>query len=82
MVRVLARELGSRAITVNSVLPGPTRTDGFTRQAGNSVEELIAPTPLGRIGEPADIADTVAFLTSESGRWITGQAIHAGGGLF
>jgi 3-oxoacyl-[acyl-carrier protein] reductase len=82
MVRVLARELGPRQITVNSVLPGPTRTDGFTRQNGNSAEEIIAPTPLGRIGEPADIADIVAFLTSESGRWITGQAIHAGGGLF
>lgn len=83
MVRVLARELGPRQITVNTVLPGPTRTDGFTAEnSPNEVEGLAARTPLGRIGEPADIADTVAFLTSEAGRWITGQAINAGGGLF
>jgi 3-oxoacyl-[acyl-carrier protein] reductase len=82
LVRVLAHELGPRHITVNSVLPGPTRTDGYTRQAGNSAGQVAAGTPLGRLGEPSDIADAVAFLTSESGRWITGQAIHAGGGLF
>ena len=84
LVRVLAHELGPRKITVNSVLPGPTRTDGYTRQAGNEniADQVAALTPLGRLGEPADIADTVAFLTSESGGWITGQAIRAGGGLF
>jgi 3-oxoacyl-[acyl-carrier protein] reductase len=83
MVRALARELGPREITVNSVLPGATRTDVFANQQAAAIAaEFIARTPLGRIGEPADIADVVAFLTSASGRWITGQAIHAGGGLF
>jgi hypothetical protein len=83
LVRVLAQELGPRGVTVNSVLPGATRTDalatgGVTRMA----EELAARTPLGHLGEPDDIAEIVAFLVAASSRWITGQAIHAGGGLF
>lgn len=82
LVRTLARELGSRQITVNSVLPGATRTDAFLSVRGDVLAETAARTPLGRIGEPADIADIVAFLASEEGRWITGQALHAGGGLF
>jgi 3-oxoacyl-[acyl-carrier protein] reductase len=82
LVRVLARELGSRDITVNSVLPGATRTDGFASKPLNTVEEIVALTPLGRLGEPDDIAEVVAFLSSDAGRWITGQALHAGGGMF
>lgn len=77
LVQTAARELGSRGITINSVLPGPTRTDML-----NVDPDLIAAqTPLGRVGEPEDIADVVSFLTSRSGGWITGQTIRATGGL-
>lgn len=83
LVRVLAQELGPRGITVNSVLPGATRTDALAAgQPARLAEELAARTPLGRLGEPDDIAEIVAFLAADSGRWITGQAIRAGGGLF
>jgi 3-oxoacyl-[acyl-carrier protein] reductase len=83
MVRVLAGELGPRQITVNSVLPGPTRTQAFlAASSADAIEPIVGRTPLGRIGEPADIADIVSFLASDSAGWITGQAIRAGGGLF
>ncbi|MFE1962497.1 SDR family oxidoreductase [Streptomyces sp. NPDC059479] len=82
LVRAAARELGPRGITVNSVLPGATRTDGLAGLPADVLAHTIALTPLGRLGEPRDIADVVAFLTSDEGRWITGQTIHAGGGQF
>ncbi|MCI2417823.1 SDR family oxidoreductase [Saccharopolyspora sp. K220] len=83
LVRVLAKELGSRRITVNGVRPGPVRTDGLAELQPESVlERVAAQTPLGRIGEPADIADITAFLAADDSRWITGQIIHAGGGSF
>jgi len=83
LVRSAAKELGPRGVTVNSVLPGATRTDAFA--AGSTEERVartIADTPLGRLGEPEDIAGIVSFLASGDARWLTGQAIHAGGGLF
>jgi 3-oxoacyl-[acyl-carrier protein] reductase len=74
--------LGSRAITVNSVLPGVTRTDAFLALSPPAIQQEIAErTPLGRLGEPTDIADVVAFLVSDAGRWVTGQALHACGGV-
>lgn len=83
LVRVLARELAPQRITVNSVLPGATRTDALTTGIpGEVIEKMAAETPLGRLGEPDDIADIVAFLASHDGRWITGQSIAAGGGVF
>lgn len=77
MVRVLAKELGPRGVTVNSVLPGATRTDGLLAAPRSAWEPWVADTPLGRLGEPEDISDVV-----DGGRWITGQAVHAGGGVF
>ncbi len=77
-VRVLAREVGGRGITVNAVAPGATDTDMMsdaTRQHAPSI------TPLGRVGQPADIADAVAFLASDQGRWVTGQVIGVNGGM-
>lgn len=77
-----ARELGARGITVNSVSPGATDTELL--RATNTDEALqfaASFTPLGRLGRPADIADVVAFLAGPDARWITGQNIHAGGGL-
>lgn len=80
LVRGFAREMGERGITVNSVLPGPTDTDGFAA-GGAPVEALVARTPLGRLGRPEDIADVVAFLASDGARWVTGQSVTVDGGL-
>ena len=76
----LAKELGGRGITVNNVLPGVTDTDGLTLPE-EAKAHLIQNITLGRLGQPQDIADVIAFLVSEQGRWMTGQNIRAGGGL-
>jgi 3-oxoacyl-[acyl-carrier protein] reductase len=77
----LAKELGSRGITVNMVMPGGTDTDGFAASAPPEMREQVAKSsPLGRMGQPEDIADVVAFLCSDRGRWITGQHLRATGG--
>jgi len=76
-----AKELGGRGITVNAVSPGATLTELFNKEAPPDVKALAAQlSPLGRMGQPQDIADVVAFLVSEQARWITGQNIHASGG--
>ncbi|MFS2155807.1 SDR family NAD(P)-dependent oxidoreductase [Pseudomonas sp. Pseusp122] len=78
----LARELGPRGIRVNSILPGHTNTpataDNF---AGEFGEKLIAGTPLGRFGEPEDIAPLAVFLASADSHWVTGESIRASGGV-
>ncbi|MGH3448028.1 MAG: SDR family oxidoreductase [Nocardioidaceae bacterium] len=80
--RVAARELAGRGITVNIVSPGTTDTDMFhTWNSPQAVEQLTALTPLGRIGEPADVADVVGFLAGPDARWLTGEHLHASGGL-
>jgi 3-oxoacyl-[acyl-carrier protein] reductase len=83
-VRVLAHELGPRQITVSSVLPGAVNTDAMREQPDIDafISGEIAQTPLRRIGEPGDIADVVAFLVSDDARWITGQSVGAGRGMF
>jgi 3-oxoacyl-[acyl-carrier protein] reductase len=76
-----AKELGGRGITVNAVSPGSTDTDQFNSIALPDMKVRAAQlSPLGRMGQPQDIADIVAFLVSEQARWITGQNIHASGG--
>ncbi|CAL9536854.1 SDR family oxidoreductase [Streptomyces sp. enrichment culture] len=83
LVRTLAQELGPRRVTVNSVLPGATDTDALAGQLSlPEREELARRIPLGRLGRPDDIADVVGFLASDAARWVTGQAIRAGGGMF
>jgi len=75
-----AREIGDRGITVNVVSPGFTDTEMLANNP--QYKEIGAKmSPLGRLGQPQDIADVVAFLVSEQGRWITGQNIEAGGGV-
>lgn len=79
---VAAHELGPRGITVNAVSPGAVDTDLL--RAVNNAEALAripAMTPLRRLGEPADVADVVAFLVSPDGRWLTGQNLRATGGV-
>lgn len=78
-IRSLAQELGPRGVTCNSVAPGCTRTEMI---AGQSWPDAVPPwTALRRLGEPSDIADIVAFLASDDGRWVTGVTIPANGGL-
>lgn len=76
----LSKELGARAVTVNTVSPGVTETDGLVMPK-EAIAQLVAQTPLGRLGRPSDIADVVAFLCSEQGRWLTGQNLRATGGI-
>ncbi|WP_326641682.1 SDR family oxidoreductase [Nonomuraea fuscirosea] len=82
LTHTLAIELGPRGITVNAVAPGWVRTDMNTavRENADLVTAIEADTALGRFGEVSDIAAVVAFLTSEDGRWVTGQVIEASGG--
>jgi 3-oxoacyl-[acyl-carrier protein] reductase len=79
----LAAELGPKQILANSVLPGATDTPGATAMAGSAEARphLVSQTPLGRIGQPRDIANVVAFLASGDAAWITGQLIPVSGGL-
>ncbi|NPT42994.1 glucose 1-dehydrogenase [Paraburkholderia sp. 1N] len=80
---VLARELGPRKIRVNSVNPGMVETEG-THSAGfigSDFEQwAVSTTPLGRIGQPDDIADVAVFLASDDSRWMTGESLIASGG--
>lgn len=76
----LAKELGARGITVNTVSPGVTETDGLVLER-EQVNQMIAQTPLGRLGHPDDIASAVAMLVSDDAHWVTGQSIRANGGI-
>ena len=81
---VLAKELGPRNIRVNSINPGGVETEGFHRLgfAGSDFEQqMIAQTPLGRVGQPTDIAPIAVFLASSDSAWLTGDILLAGGGL-
>jgi 3-oxoacyl-[acyl-carrier protein] reductase len=81
MVHGFAKELGSKGITINAVAPGVIETDMTTKIIAERGEQIRATTPLGRIGQPDDIAGIVAFLASDDARWITGRTILADGGL-
>ena len=80
--RSWAAELGARGITVNSVSPGATNTEMLWSTTSKEMIAAVADaTLLKRVGEPEDVADVVVFLTSDEGRWMTGQALIATGGL-
>ncbi|MBC8000214.1 MAG: glucose 1-dehydrogenase [Leptolyngbya sp.] len=82
LTRVWAQELGARKITVNGVAPGTTLTDMLEQGLPEEMKQLfISKTALGRLGEPKDIADVVAFLASDDSRWVTGHTIAADGGI-
>jgi 3-oxoacyl-[acyl-carrier protein] reductase len=76
----LAKEVGTRGITVNTVSPGVTDTDGLVLDQ-EQVNQLIAQTPLGRLGHPDDVASAVAMLVSDDAHWVTGQSLRANGGI-
>ncbi|TXG00947.1 3-oxoacyl-ACP reductase FabG [Massilia arenae] len=82
MTRALAREIGSRNITVNCVAPGFIDTD-MTKSLGEGQHEaLLTQIPLGRLGQPEDIAHAVAFLAGPTAAYITGTELHVNGGMY
>ena len=82
MTRALARELGSRNITVNCVAPGFIETDMTAALAEEQQKALLGQIPLGHLGKPADVAHAVAFLASDKAGYVTGQELHVNGGMF
>ena len=82
MTRALARELGSRGITVNCVAPGFIETDMTHGLAAEQHKALLTQIPLGHLGQPADIAHAVAWLASPQASYVTGQEIHVNGGMY
>lgn len=82
MSRALARELGSRGITVNCVAPGFIATDMTAVLPEEQKKALVAQIPMGDLGKPSDIASAVAFLASEGAGYITGHELHVNGGMY
>lgn len=81
LTRALARELGSRGITVNSVAPGYLRTEMSHGLDDDQLDQISRRTPLGRLGEPDDVARVVLFLTDPANKFLTGQVVVVDGGL-
>jgi len=81
MTKTWAREFGRDGVTVNAVAPGFVDTDMMESVPENVIEELTDRTPLGRLGEPEDIADAYCFLASDEAAFITGAVIAVDGGL-
>ncbi|AVS73507.1 3-oxoacyl-ACP reductase FabG [Paracidovorax cattleyae] len=82
MTRSLARELGSRGITVNCVAPGFIRTDMTSELSEEQNKALQMQIPLGHMGQPSDIAKAVAYLASDDAGYVTGQELHVNGGMY
>ena len=80
--RALARELGSRSVTVNCVAPGFIDTDMTRNLSPNQRDLLLQQIPLGRLGTPAEIAALVSFLCSDIAGYITGETVHINGGMY
>ena len=81
MTRSLAREIGSRGITVNAVAPGFIATSMTAELGDEAHARLTQQIPLGRLGQPEDVANAVAFLASDEAGYITGQVVHVNGGM-
>ena len=80
--KTVARELASRGITVNAVAPGFINTEMTQKLPDKAKEAFLSQIPMGRVGEPDEVADTVYWLASEGATYITGQVIHVSGGLY
>jgi NAD(P)-dependent dehydrogenase (short-subunit alcohol dehydrogenase family) len=76
----LARELGGRGIRVNAICPGATNTRMMAGISPDYAKQMVASIPLGRMGEPQEVANTALFLASEEGSYFTGQTLAANGG--
>ncbi|KAJ4364059.1 hypothetical protein N0V83_009514 [Neocucurbitaria cava] len=82
MTRVLAKDLGQKGICVNAVAPGPTATDLFFKGKPQALVDTIASwNPFKRIGEPAEIAKAIAYLSGDGGSWVNGQILRVNGGM-
>ena len=84
LTNVLARELAPKKIRVNTIAPGGVETEGLVAagvQGSDFEKQMIADTPLGRLGQPDDIARVALFLASDQSQWLTGERISASGGL-
>ncbi len=82
LTKSTAKELASRGITVNAVAPGFIETDMTAALSGKAREAMLSRVPLGRAGQPEDIAEITAFLASDKASYITGQVIHISGGMY
>ncbi|KQP14306.1 3-oxoacyl-ACP reductase FabG [Pseudorhodoferax sp. Leaf267] len=82
MTRALARELGSRGITVNCIAPGFIETDMTGKLSADQHKALLAQIPLGQLGKPSDVAHAVAYLASPEASYVTGQELHVNGGMY
>jgi 3-oxoacyl-[acyl-carrier protein] reductase len=82
MTRALARELGSRNITVNCVAPGFIETDMTASLQEEQQKTLLTQIPLGHLGKPSDVAHAVAYLASPQAAYVTGQELHVNGGMY
>jgi len=82
MTRALARELGSRNVTVNCVAPGFIQTDMTAELSEEQHKALQSQIPLGHMGQPSDIAHAVAYLASREAGYVTGQELHVNGGMY
>jgi 3-oxoacyl-[acyl-carrier protein] reductase len=82
MSRALARELGSRGITVNCVAPGFIDTDMTRALNEQQTQTLLGQIPLGRLGQPDDVAAAVVFLASAAGAYVSGATLHVNGGMY
>ncbi len=86
ITRVLSAELGPKKIRVNAVNPGlivteGTATAGYTGEDAEFQKQVLATTPLGRLGQPDDVADAVVFLASDDARWVAGETLRTAGGV-
>lgn len=82
MVKILAKEMKGSGVTVNCVAPGPVATEMFfAGKSDEMVKRIAEACPLGRLGEPDDVAKVVGFLVSDAGEWINGQIVRVNGGF-
>ena len=80
--RSVAKEIGSRGITVNAVAPGFIDTDMTRELPPQQTEALLSQIPLARLGQPEEVASVVGFLASEKGAYVTGETVHVNGGMY